>query len=27
MQSNIERLNTFLYGPQDYAAIAWKPEE
>ncbi|MCE5258215.1 MAG: class I SAM-dependent methyltransferase [Chloroflexi bacterium] len=27
MRANIERLNTFLYGPQDYAAIAVKPEE
>ncbi len=27
MNGNVERLNALLYGPQDYAAIAWKREE
>jgi 2-polyprenyl-3-methyl-5-hydroxy-6-metoxy-1,4-benzoquinol methylase len=27
MNDNVERLNALLYGPQDYAAIAWKREE
>ncbi|MHB9032817.1 MAG: class I SAM-dependent methyltransferase [Anaerolineae bacterium] len=27
MRANINRLNHFLYGPQDYAAIAFKPED
>lgn len=27
LQANIDRLNAFLYGPQDYAAVAYKPEE
>lgn len=27
MHANIERLNAFLYGPQDYAAFALKPKE
>jgi len=27
LQRHVEQLNQFLYGPQDYAAIAYKPEE
>lgn len=27
LQRHIEQLNQFMYGPQDYAAIGYKPEE
>ena len=27
LQPNIERLNQMLYGPQDYAAIGYKPAD